>query len=108
LDECHEYKYHAHAASVGSHPWLDCVVTVRWRGFLLVVTHTFLSEFRYSPFRLVIVRASHTFNRFLREGRQVYVHVFESYEGSVQKKNIDVNDKEFGSQCENNIVDEYF
>jgi hypothetical protein len=49
------------AVSVGNHPWLDCAVTIRWRGCLPVAIHTCLSEFICIHLRLVIVRSNRTY-----------------------------------------------
>jgi hypothetical protein len=83
-------------SSGGIHPWLDCAVTICWRVCLPVANHTCLSESRCRPFRPVQVRLDRLFDRFLREQRQVDDHIFESPQGGVQIKIIDVNDKEFG------------
>jgi hypothetical protein len=61
LGEYRGSKGHVCAVSVGNHPWLDCAVTIRWRGCLLVVIRTCLSEFICILFRPVIVRSNHTY-----------------------------------------------
>jgi hypothetical protein len=55
LDECHESKGHVCDVSVGNHLWLDCAVTIRWRGCLPAAIHTCLDESRCIPFRPVRV-----------------------------------------------------
>jgi hypothetical protein len=45
------------------------------------------------------------FDRFLRERRHIDDHIFESSEGGVQIKIIDVNDKEFGALGGNDTID---
>jgi hypothetical protein len=57
-------------ASVGNRPWLDCAVTIRWRGCLLVVIRTCLSEFIRILFRPVLGRSNRTFQSFL-EGETI-------------------------------------
>jgi hypothetical protein len=73
-----------------------------------VGNHIFLSESLCRFFRPVRVRSDRTFNRFLRERRQIDDHIFESSKGGVQIKILDVNDKEFGTWGGNNTVDENF
>jgi hypothetical protein len=65
LGESRVSKGHVCDASVGNHTWLDCAVIIRWRGCLLVVTRTWLSELQCTPFRLVKGRASLNFQAFL-------------------------------------------
>jgi hypothetical protein len=97
-------------ASVGNQPWLDCAVTICWRGCLPLVISTCLSEFLCILFRHVIVPSNHTYRSFPVGARQVDDHIFEWSEGVVQVKKINDNDndKEFGSQGGNDAVDENF
>jgi hypothetical protein len=65
LGEYRVSRGHVCVASVGNHPWLDCAVTIRWRGCLPVVIRTCLSEFLFILFRPVLVRLNRTYRSFL-------------------------------------------
>jgi hypothetical protein len=65
LGECRVSKGHVCAVSVGNHPWLDCAVTITWRGCLPAAIRTCISDFLCILFRPVIVRSNHTFRLFL-------------------------------------------
>jgi hypothetical protein len=60
-DECRASKGHVCAMLVDNHPWLDCVVTIRWQGCLPAAIRTCLSESRCIPFRPVRVQSNRTF-----------------------------------------------
>jgi hypothetical protein len=64
LGEYRGSRGHVCVASVGNHPWLDCTVTIRWRGCLHVVIPTCLSEFICILFRPVIVQSNRTYRLF--------------------------------------------
>jgi hypothetical protein len=67
LGEYRVSRGHVCVVSVGNHPWLDCAVTIRWRGCLPAVIRTRLSEFLCILFRPVIVR-SNLIYRWFPEG----------------------------------------
>jgi hypothetical protein len=64
LGEYRGSKGHVCAVSVGNRPWLDCDVTICWRGCLPVAIRTCLSEFLCILFCPVIVRSNRTFRSF--------------------------------------------
>jgi hypothetical protein len=68
LGEYRVSKGHVCVALVSDHPWLDCEVTILWRGCLLVVARTRLSGFLCIHFRPVLVRSNRTYQSFLERG----------------------------------------
>jgi hypothetical protein len=65
LGEYRGSRSHVCVVSVGNHPWLDCAVTIRWRGCLHVVIRTCLSESLSILFHPVKVRLNRTYRSFL-------------------------------------------